>query len=83
MVSTPPPEPSARLDTQTRIFTEFLASVCRDAGFLVVGVLKSGNITDGPGWLFEAIGEDGVTFNVEVAGPAFEPDPTRARSPTD
>jgi hypothetical protein len=73
MVSTPPPESNARLDTKTRIFTEFLASLCNDAGFLVDPVLKSGNITDGPGWLFEATGEDGVTFNVEVAGPAFEP----------
>jgi hypothetical protein len=51
LISTPPPEPSARLDAETRIFTEFLASVCRDAGFLVPDVLKSGNITDGPGWI--------------------------------
>jgi hypothetical protein len=77
LVSTPPPESSAQLDSETRTFTEFLASVCRDTGLLVPGVLKSGNITDGPGWIFEATDEDGFTFNVEVAGPAFEPESGR------
>lgn len=75
MVLTPPPGPSARLDAQTKMFTEFLASVCRDARFSVGEVLKSGNVPDGPGWVFEATGDDGVTFNVEVAGPAYEFEP--------
>jgi hypothetical protein len=78
MVSKPPPEPSARLETETRTFTEFLAKVCRDAGFHVTDVLKSGNITDGPGWIFEASCENGDTFNVEVAGPPFELKPGKA-----
>lgn len=76
MVSIPSAERNARLDAETRIFAEFLASLCSDAGFLVPGVLKSGNITDGPGWIFETIHEDGLTFNVEVAGPAYESEPS-------
>jgi hypothetical protein len=60
-----------RLEARTRTFAEFLASVCRDAEFDVAEVFESGNVVDGPGWVFEATANDGVTFNVEVAGPAY------------
>jgi hypothetical protein len=65
----------AKLDSETRAFAEFLAGFCASAGFRVGDVLTSGNITDGPGWIFEATVERGVTFNVEVAGPPYESAP--------
>jgi hypothetical protein len=75
LVSTPWPEPNARLDAQTKTFTDFLASACKDADFRVTDVFRSGNVPDGPSWVFEAIGEDSVMFNVEVVGPAYESEP--------
>lgn len=59
-------------DIRTRQFTTFVRSQVSDAFLDATEIQESGNVDDGPAYVFEVTGSDGEVFNIEVTGPPWK-----------